>query len=67
MTPRTGHYWQLSSFYLFYFASLGALVPYWGLYLKSLGFSATSEVYRRPRFWTVFSERWLVQKFDERA
>ncbi|WP_231971473.1 MFS transporter [Thiohalobacter thiocyanaticus] len=41
MTPRTGHYWQLSSFYLFYFASLGALVPYWGLYLKSLGFSAT--------------------------
>ncbi|RRQ20857.1 MFS transporter [Thiohalobacter thiocyanaticus] len=41
VSPRTGHYWQLSSFYLFYFASLGALVPYWGLYLKSLGFSAT--------------------------
>lgn len=41
MTPRTGQYWQLSSFYLFYFASLGALVPYWGLYLKSLDFSAT--------------------------
>jgi PPP family 3-phenylpropionic acid transporter len=31
-------YWRLSSFYLFYFASLGALIPYWGLYLKSLGF-----------------------------
>ncbi len=33
-------YWRLSSFYFFYFAVLGALVPYWGLYLKSLGYSA---------------------------
>ncbi len=32
-------YWRLSSFYLFYFASLGALLPYWSLYLESLGFS----------------------------
>lgn len=31
-------YWRLSSFYFFYFAALGALIPYWGLYLKSLGF-----------------------------
>ncbi|OGT21969.1 MAG: MFS transporter [Gammaproteobacteria bacterium RBG_16_57_12] len=33
-------YWRLSGFYLFYFASLGVLVPYWSLYLKSLGYSA---------------------------
>lgn len=33
-------YWRLSNFYLFYFASLGALLPYWGLYLKDEGFSA---------------------------
>jgi len=33
-------YWRLSGFYLFYFASLGALVPYWSLYLKSLGLSS---------------------------
>lgn len=33
-------YWRLSSFYLFYFSVLGMLVPYWGLYLKSLGFDA---------------------------
>ncbi|HEY5602627.1 MAG TPA: MFS transporter [Gammaproteobacteria bacterium] len=33
-------YWRLSSFYFFYFASVGALVPYWGWYLKSTGFSA---------------------------
>jgi PPP family 3-phenylpropionic acid transporter len=31
-------YWRLSGFYLFYFASLGALLPYWGLYLKDRGF-----------------------------
>lgn len=35
-------YWRLSAFYLFYFASLGALLPYWGLYLKSLDFDATA-------------------------
>jgi PPP family 3-phenylpropionic acid transporter len=32
-------YWRLSNFYLFYFASVGALLPYWGLYLKGEGFS----------------------------
>jgi len=29
---------RLSGFYLFYFAFLGALVPYWSLYLQSFGF-----------------------------
>jgi PPP family 3-phenylpropionic acid transporter len=33
-------YWRLSAFYLFYFASLGALVPFWGIYLQHRGFSA---------------------------
>ncbi len=32
-------YWRISSFYFFYFGALGVLVPYWGLYLQSLGFS----------------------------
>lgn len=38
----TSHYpyWRLSAFYLVYFAALGAFVPYWTLYLNSLGFSA---------------------------
>jgi PPP family 3-phenylpropionic acid transporter len=34
------YYWRLSGFYFFYFATLGALIPYWGLYLKSIGFGA---------------------------
>ena len=33
-------YWRLSGYYLFYFASLGALVPFWGLYLQGKGFDA---------------------------
>lgn len=32
-------YWRLSGFYFFYFATLGTLVPYWGLYLQSIGFT----------------------------
>lgn len=33
-------YWRLSGFYFFYFAFVGAMSPFWGLYLKSLEFSA---------------------------
>src|SRR5690242_10204163 len=35
-------YWRLSSFYFFYFALLGAWLPFWPLYLKDLGFSAAA-------------------------
>ena len=35
-------YWRLSGFYFFYFASLGALIPYWGIYLKSLEYDANA-------------------------
>jgi len=34
------YYWRLSGFYLFYFALLGTLVPYWALYLQHEGFRA---------------------------
>lgn len=30
-------YWRLSAYYFFYFASLGALVPFWGPYLQERG------------------------------
>ncbi len=33
-------YWRLSGFYFFYFATLGAFLPYWSLYLESQGLSA---------------------------
>lgn len=34
-------YWRLSGFYFFYFATLGAIVPYFSIYLRSVGFDAT--------------------------
>jgi MFS transporter, PPP family, 3-phenylpropionic acid transporter len=37
--PGAMPYWRLAGFYFFYFASLGALIPFWGLYLKDRGFS----------------------------
>lgn len=33
-------YWRLSIFYLFYFAFVGVMAPYWPLYLQSRGFDA---------------------------
>lgn len=33
-------YWRLSAFYLCYFAILGAMVPYWTVFLRSRGMSA---------------------------
>lgn len=33
-------YWRLSGFYFFYFAFVGAMAPYWALYLRSLEFNA---------------------------
>jgi PPP family 3-phenylpropionic acid transporter len=32
-------YLRLSGFYFFYFATLGAFIPYWGLHLKNAGFN----------------------------
>ena len=32
-------YWRLSAFYFCYFAVLGALVPYWPVYLRDQGFT----------------------------
>lgn len=40
MTAAALPYWRLSGFYFFYFAVVGTMVPYWGLYLQSLDFSA---------------------------
>ncbi len=33
-------YWRLSGFYFFFFAAMGAFVPFWNLYLQNEGFDA---------------------------
>ena len=38
---QTVPYWRLSAFYFCFFGLLGALHPYWSLFLQSKGFSAT--------------------------
>lgn len=42
VTQARAPYWRLSGFYFFYFASLGAMLPYWGLYLKHLEFDVAT-------------------------
>ena len=64
-------YWRLSSFYFFYFAVLGSLTPYWGVYLKSLGYSSkdigvfSAIIFMTriiaPNFWG-----WLADKSQQR-
>ncbi len=36
---KRSSYWKISGFYFFYFASLGAFMPYWGPYLREQGFA----------------------------
>lgn len=60
-------YWRLSSFYLFYYACLGAWIPFWPLYIKELGYGAvvigiTSVVFNStrvlaPNLWGYLSDR----------
>lgn len=60
-------YWRLSAWYFYYFAFIGAFSPYFGLYLKSLKFSAWDisvllslmQVMRlvAPNLWSALAER----------
>lgn len=69
--PQAIPYWRLSSFYFFYFAVVGALTPYWGVYLKSFGYSSqdvgviTAIILGTriiaPNFWG-----WLADKTQQR-
>ena len=69
--PQALPYWRLSSFYFFYFAVVGALTPYWGVYLKSLGYSSQDVGFITaiilgtriiaPNFWG-----WLADKTQQR-
>jgi PPP family 3-phenylpropionic acid transporter len=40
LPPKQLPYWRLSAFYFCYFATLGAFLPFWSLYLKQVGFNA---------------------------
>ncbi|MCP3665550.1 MAG: MFS transporter [Gammaproteobacteria bacterium] len=64
-------YWRLSGFYFFYFAALGALIPYWGLYLKEIGFSAIEigglmAIPMATKFFAPFVWGWLGDHIGQR-
>jgi PPP family 3-phenylpropionic acid transporter len=42
MNAATVPYWRISSFYFFYFAMLGAWLPFWPLYLREIGYDAAA-------------------------
>lgn len=64
-------YFRLSLFYFFFFAALGAFVPYWSLYLKSEGFSAAEigelmAIVMASKIVAPYFLAWLADHFQQR-
>ncbi|MBL4744435.1 MAG: MFS transporter [Cycloclasticus sp.] len=64
-------YWRLSGFYFFYFASLGALLPYLGLYLNSIGLVAAQVGFifaamQATKLVSPSCLAWLSSRFNDR-
>jgi len=60
-------YWRLSGFYFLFFLTIGAFMPYWSLYLKSIGMSAEaigilSAIVVVTKIFSSFIWGWLVDK-----
>jgi len=65
-------HWRLSGFYFFYFAILGAMLPYWGLYLEFRGFMPLEIGYLAAvtlgtRLFAPYLWGWLSDEFGGRV
>ena len=65
-------YWRLSGFYFAYFGFVGAFTPFWGLYLKSLAFSAFQiailmSLFQVARIFSPSLWGWLADHTGRRA
>lgn len=65
-------YWRLSAFYFVYCTFLGAFMPYWSLYLKSLAFSALQigvlmSLFQVARIFVPTFWGWLADKTGHRV
>ena len=65
-------YWRLSGFYFFYFAFVGAMAPFWGLYLKSLDFNAFEigvlmSLFQVMRIFAPYLWGWFADHFGRRV
>ncbi len=70
-TDCTTPYYRLSAFYLFYFASVGAFVPYWSLYLQSLDFSPAQigellAISMATKIFAPYVWGWIADHFGQR-
>jgi PPP family 3-phenylpropionic acid transporter len=64
-------YWRLSGFYFLFFLTLGAFMPYWSPYLKSLGMSAEeigilSAIIVFNKIFSSFIWGWIVDHTGKR-
>lgn len=64
-------YWRLSGYYLFYFAALGALAPFWGVYLLELGYSSAAigalmAILMGTKLIAPMLWGWLADRYDRR-
>lgn len=65
-------HWRLSGYYFFYFAFIGVFSPYFGLYLRSLNFSAweIGLLMSQMQLMRLFGPNvwgWLVDRFGRRV
>ncbi|CAG0972060.1 putative 3-phenylpropionic acid transporter [Methylophilaceae bacterium] len=65
-------YWRLSSFYFTYYMFVGAFVPYWSLYLKSVHFSAVEigillSLFQVSRIFSPSFWGWLADRTNRRV
>ena len=64
-------YWRLSGFYFLFFLTVGGFMPYWSLYLKSLGMNAEaigilSAIVVVTKIFSSFIWGWVVDHTNKR-
>ena len=64
-------YWRLSGFYFLFFLTIGAFMPYWSLYLKSIGMTAEaigilSAIVVVTKIFSSFIWGWIVDHSGKR-
>ena len=64
-------YWRLSGFYFLFFSTVGVLLPFWTLYLKSSGFDAKqigilSAILVLPKVFVTYFWGWVVDHSGQR-
>jgi len=64
-------YWRLSGFYFLFFVTVGVYLPYWSLYLKSIGFDAKaigilSAIVVITKIFSTYVWGWIVDHTGKR-